>query len=62
MVPCWSNVDRDALGGATHSGSEGRCGEVRAEAGRKAACVGTGWSVEAATVALVRAEGTGPDC
>lgn len=35
---------------------------MRAEAGRKAACVGTGWSVEAATVALVRAEGTGPDC
>lgn len=43
---------------ATQSGSVGRCDEERAEVGRRAACVGTGWSVEAATAASVKAEGT----
>lgn len=58
VVPYWGDVDLDGLGEVSQSGSVGRCDEVRAEAGRRAACVGTGWSAEVATVALARAEVT----
>lgn len=59
-MPYWGDVGLGDSGGVNQSGSVGRCDEVRAEAevGRRAACVGTGWSAEAATVALVRAEVT----
>lgn len=59
-APYWGDVGRDDLGGVSRSGSAGRCGEVRAEAevGRRAACVGTGWSGEVVTAALARAEET----
>lgn len=60
VVPYWDGVDSDGPGAVIRSGSAGRCDEVKAgaEAGRRAACVGTGWSAEAATAALVRAEVT----
>lgn len=51
--PYWGGADSDVLGG--ESPSVGRCGGGRA--GRRAACVGRGWSVGAATVAWVRAGG-----
>lgn len=59
-MPYWGDVGLGDLGEVNQSGSVGRCDEVRAEAevGRRAACVGTGWSAEAATVALARAEVT----
>lgn len=57
-APCWGDVDLNGQGGESPSGSGGRCDEVTAEAGRRAACVGTGWSGEVATVASVRAEAT----
>lgn len=41
-VPYWDDVDLGGLGGVSQSGSVGRCDEGRAEAGRRAACVGTG--------------------
>lgn len=56
--PYWGDVGLGDLDGASQSGSAGRCDEVRAEAGRRAACAGTGWSAEAATAALARAEVT----
>lgn len=55
VVPYWGDVGRGGRGAASQSGSVGRCDGVRAEVGRRAACVGTGWSVEAATAALERA-------
>lgn len=57
-APYWGDVGLGGPGVASRSGSVGRCGEVRAEVGTRAACVGTGWSVEAATAALERAEAT----
>lgn len=41
-VPYWGDADLDVLGGVNQSVSVGRCGGVRAEAGRRAACVGMG--------------------
>lgn len=59
-VPYWGDVGLAGPGGVSQSGSAGRCDEVRAEAevGTRAACVGTGWSAEAATAASARAEVT----
>lgn len=57
-MPYWGDVGLGGLGGVSQSGSAERCDEVRAEVGRRAACVGTGWSAEAATAALARAEVT----
>lgn len=56
-MPYWDDAGLNGLGGVSRSGSAGRCDEARAEAevGRRAACVGTGWSAEAVTVALARA-------
>lgn len=54
-VPYWGDADLDVLGGVNQSVSVGRCGGVKAEAGRRAACAGMGWNVEAATVALGKA-------
>lgn len=64
MGPCSGDVGLGGRGGVNRSESVGRFDEVRAEAaaGWRAACVGTGWSVEAATAASVRAEETGPGC
>lgn len=44
MVPCWGDVGLSGPGGGSQSGSAGRCDGVRVgvEAGRRAACVGTG--------------------
>lgn len=56
-MPYWGDADLDVLGGANQSVSVGRCGGVKAEAGRRAACVGMGSNVEAATAALVRVGG-----
>lgn len=50
-MPYWGDVGLGDSGGVNQSGSVGRCDEVRAEVGRRAACVGTGWSAEAVTVA-----------
>lgn len=63
-MPYWGDVGLGDPGGASRSGSAGRCDEARAAAGvgRRAACAGTGWSAEAATAASARAEATGPDC
>lgn len=60
VVPYWGGVGLGGLGGVSQSGSEGRCDEVRVEAavGRRAACVGTGWSAEAVTAALAMVEVT----
>lgn len=57
-MPYWGDVGLGDLGGVSQSGSVGRCDGVRAEVGRMAACAGTGWSAEAATVALAKAEVT----
>lgn len=59
-MPYWGDVGLGGPGGVSQSGSAGRCDEARAEAeiGRRAACAGTGWSAEAATAALARAEAT----
>lgn len=57
-APCWGDADLNGQGGESRSGSVGRCDEATAEAGRRAACVGTGWSAEVATVASARAEVT----
>lgn len=57
-APYWGDAGLCGPGGGSQSGSVGRCDEVRAEVGRRAACVGTGWSAEAATVVLARAEVT----
>lgn len=64
MGPCSGDAVRGVLGGVSRSGSVGRCDEERVEAGVgwRAACAGTGWSVEVVTEASVRAEVTGPDC
>lgn len=59
-MPCWGDVDLGGLGEASQTGSAEKYDEVRAEveAGRRAACVGTGWSAVAVTAALGRAEVT----
>lgn len=59
-MPYWGDVGLGDQGGVSRSGSVGRCDEVRVEAevGRRAACAGTGWSAEAATAAVARAEAT----
>ena len=45
------DVDSSGPGAVTQSGYVGKFDEVTAEVGRRAACVGMGWSVEAATAA-----------
>lgn len=64
MEPCLGDADRGAPGVASRSGSVGRCDEERVVAGVgwRAACAGTGWSVEVVTEASARAEVTGLDC
>lgn len=61
-MPCPCDAGLGDPDGETQFGSVGRCGEGRVGAGRRAACVGMGWSEEAGTVALARAAGIGPDC
>lgn len=41
-VPYWGDVDLDVPGGVNQSVSVGRCDGAKAEAGRRAACVGMG--------------------
>lgn len=41
-APCWGDADLDVPGGANQSVSVGRCDGAKAEAGRRAACVGMG--------------------
>lgn len=63
-MPYWGDAGLGGLGGVSQSGSVGRYDEGKAEAEtvRKAACVGTGSSVEAVTAALVTAGATSPGC
>lgn len=60
VVPYWDDAGLGGLGGVSQSGSEGRYGEGKAgaEAVRKAACVGTGSSVEAVTAVSATAGAT----
>lgn len=63
-MPYWGDAGLGGLGGVSQSGSVGRYGEGKAgaEAVRKAACVGRGWSVEAVTAASAMAGATSPGC